>query len=202
VPEYELRFPGQERGFTDPAEPSERQRRQIKQPKQLKYELGSTYQERLKVWEDTKAKEDATPKGNCMSHVFYAKNILPEHIKQIQALEARHKVKYYLQEDGDSSHGINSLNSPPALLKREADLLILIHPAQSPDLNPIESCWNIMKARLAGRKWSTVAQFKADIQAEWDKISLAQIRKRIREMPERCKLVQEQPYRRIQSDVW
>ena len=47
-----------------------------------------------------------------------------------------------------------------------------------------------------------MAQFKADIQAEWDKISLAQIRKRIREMPKRCKLVQEHPEVRIKSELW
>lgn len=168
----------------------------------MKYELDTAFQERVKVYEDTKAKEDATPKGNCMTQVFYAKNILPEHIKQIKALEARHKVKYYLQEDGDPSHGIKSPNSLPACLKRNADLLILVHPPQSPDLNPIEACWNIIKSRLAGRQWSTVAQFKADIQAEWDKISLAQIRRRIREMPQRCRLVQEHPEVRIKSDLW
>ncbi len=32
----------------------------------------------------------------------------------------------------------------------------------------------IMKERLRGREWLTVAQFKADIQAEWDRISMAQ----------------------------
>jgi transposase len=145
---------------------------------------------------------DATPKGNCMTQVFYAKNILLEHVKQIQALEARHGVKYYLQEDGDPSHRIKSPNSPPTHLKRDADLIILIHPPQSPNLNPIEACWNIMKGRLAGRRWSTVAQFKADIQAEWDKISIEEIRDRIREMPKRCKLVQEKPQVRIKSELW
>jgi hypothetical protein len=125
-----------------------------------------------------------------MTQVFYAKNILLEYIKQIKALEARHKVKYYLHEDGDPSHGIKSPNSLPAHLKCDADPLTLVHPSQSPDINPIEACWNIIKSiKLAGRRWSTMAQFKADIQAEWDKISLAQIRRRIREMPGRCKLV-------------
>ena len=137
-----------------------------------------------------------------MTQVFYAQKILPQHIKAIQALEARHKRKYWLQEDGDPSHGIKSQNSPPAHLKRDADLLLLVHPPQSPDLNPIEACWNIIKARLAGRKWLTVAQFKSDIQAEWDRITLKQIRDRIREIPKRCKLVQEHPEVRIQSALW
>jgi len=137
-----------------------------------------------------------------MTQVFYAQKILPQHIEQIQALERRHGVKYHLQEDGDPSHGIKSPDSPPTHLKREAGLLLLVHPPQSPDLNPIEACWHIMKGRLAGRTWSTIAQFKADIQAEWDKISLKQIRKRIAEMPSRCRQVQQHPEVHIRSDLW
>jgi transposase len=95
-----------------------------------------------------------------------------------------------LQEDGDPNHGNRSEDDPPARLKSGADLLIFIHPPQSPDLNTIEACWMIMKKRLRGRKWFTVAQFKADIQAEWDKILVAEICRRIREMPEQMKKVQ------------
>lgn len=137
-----------------------------------------------------------------MTQVFYAKNILPQHIAAIQVLEKRHQRKYWLQEDGDPSHGIKSPNSDPAVMKREADLLLLVHPPQSCDLNPIESCWNIMKSRLAGRRWSSVAHFKAEIQAEWDKITITMIRKRIREMPGRCKKIQEHPERHCKSEVW
>jgi hypothetical protein len=137
-----------------------------------------------------------------MTQVFYAEKILPQHIEQIQALERRHGVKYYLQEDGDPSHGIKSPNSRPAHLKRDADLLLLIHPPQSPNLSPIEICWNTIKGRLAGRKWATIAQFKADIQAEWDRITLQEIGDRIREMPQRCKLDQERSEIRIQCELW
>jgi hypothetical protein len=59
-----------------------------------------------------------------------------------------------------------------------------------------------MKKRLRGRKWLTVAQFKADIQAEWDRISIVQIRRRIKEMPERYRKVQQSGGERIKSSVW
>ena len=68
-------------------------------------------------------------------------------------------------------------------MKRAADLWILLHPAQSPDLNPIEAIWQIIKQRLRGGTWKTVEEFKAAIQREWDRITIAQIRRRIREMP-------------------
>jgi hypothetical protein len=187
--------------YKDPKEPSEKVRKPQK-PRKSKYEDDATYESRLKVFYDTQPKEDTTPKGNCMTQVFYAQKILPEHIKQIKALEERHGRRYRLQEDGDPSHRNKSENNPPACLKREADLLILIHPPQSPNLNPIEACWQIMKKRLRGRKWSTVAQFKADIQAEWDNITIAEIRRRIREMPERCKKVQASEGERIKSTLW
>lgn len=58
-----------------------------------------------------------------------------------------------------------------------------------------------MKKRLRGRKWSTVRAFKADIQREWDRITVAQIRRRIREMPQRCKMVQESNGKRIKTDL-
>jgi hypothetical protein len=215
--EYELRIPGQEREYKvlkesglditlhiaagvsynhkgplifykDPQEPSEKVRKPHP-PQKSKYETQEQYQSRRKVFEDTLPKEDTVPKGNCMTQVFYAQEILPEHIKQIKALEEHYNHRYHLQEDGDPSHGNRSQNNPPWRLKKNADLLILVHPPQSPDLNPIEACWLIMKKRLRGRKWSTVAQFKADIQAEWDNINLPQIRRRIKEMPERCRKV-------------
>jgi hypothetical protein len=82
----------------------------------------------------------------------------------IKMLEKRHKRRYTLQEDGNSSHGNRSYNNTPAQLKRDSDLQILVHPAKSPDLNPIKAVWQIMKQQLRGRKWKTVAKFKADIQ--------------------------------------
>lgn len=98
--EYELRFPGQEWGrnesqvthldviihvaggisynhkgalifYNDPVEPLEKQRAPTK-PKQMKYELDGAFQERIKVFNNWKKGQDATPKGNYMTQVFYA----------------------------------------------------------------------------------------------------------------------------------
>jgi hypothetical protein len=102
-------------------------------------------------------------KGNAMSQEFYAKEVLPKHIEKIKELEAHHKRKMWLQEDENSSHGNKSTNNPCARLKRNADLRLLVHTAQSPVLNPIEAYWQILKRRLRGSKWSTVAEFKTDI---------------------------------------
>jgi hypothetical protein len=229
--EYELRLPGQEgrhqnphkstgldvtlhvsagvsydhKGplifYKDPQEPSEKVRKAAP-PRRSKYDTDQSWQERKKLWDDQQPREPPVPKGNCMTQAFYAKEILPRHIKEIKMLEARHKHRYYLQEDGDPSHGNRSQNNPCQRLKRDSDLLIHTHPPQSPDLNPIEACWNILKQRLRGRQWKTMAEFKADILAEWDKITLTQIRRRIKEMPNRCRKVQASNGERISSSLW
>jgi hypothetical protein len=59
-----------------------------------------------------------------------------------------------------------------------------------------------MKQRLRGNTWTSVAEFKGPIQQEWDQIPTAQIRRRIREMPWRCKRVQELKGERIRSSLW
>jgi hypothetical protein len=76
-----------------------------------------------------------------MLQEFYAKEILPKHIEEIKALEKHYHHRLRLQEDDDPSHGNKSTTSPSARLKRDADLQILVHSEQSPNLNPIEACW-------------------------------------------------------------
>ncbi|KAF1807995.1 hypothetical protein P152DRAFT_406338, partial [Eremomyces bilateralis CBS 781.70] len=72
----------------------------------------------------------------------------------------------------------------------------------SPDLNPIEAIWLIMKQRLRGGRWQTVAEFKEAIEREWKRITQQEIRQRIAEMPWRCKKVVELKGGRVRSDLW
>jgi hypothetical protein len=112
------------------------------------YQSDEQYKERVEAWEASQPEVEVTPKGNAVSQEFYTRDVLPKHITEIQALETHykhHKHRFLLQEDGDPSHGNKSTDNPCARLKRDADPQILIHPAQSPDLNPIESCWQIVK---------------------------------------------------------
>jgi hypothetical protein len=62
----------------------------------------------------------------------------------------------------------------------------LAHPAQSPDLNPIEGIWNIIKQRLRRRIFDSEEEMKEALQEEWDKITMQEIRDRIADMPRRC----------------
>jgi hypothetical protein len=228
--EYELRFPGQERllketkitglkvtlhcaglvtynhkgpliFYKDPKEPSEKSYKPRK-PRKTMYQTDEQHQQAIQAWERSQPQADVIPKGNGMSQEFYAKEVLPKHIREVKALEERYHHRFWLQEDGDPSHGNKSTNNPCYRMKRDADIWILVHPAQSPDLNPIEAIWQIIKQRLRGETWKTVEEFKAAVQREWDRVTIAQIRRRIREMPWRCKRIQELEGARIRSALW
>ena len=187
--------------YKDPQEPSEKKKLPRK-PRRTMYQTDTEYQQVVQDWEQSRVPVNIIPKGNSMSQEFYAREILPQYIQEIKALEERYHHRFWLQEDGDPSHGNKSTNNPCYRMKRAADLWSLLHPAQSPDLNPIEAIWQIMKQRLRGRTWKTVEEFKAAIQREWDRITIAQIRRRIREMHWRCKRVQELEGARIRSALW
>lgn len=74
---------------------------------------------------------------------------------------------------------------------REASLLRMIWPAQSPDLNPIENLWRLIKIRISGRRHRirTVEEMKDAIKEEWGRLTEEDSRKCIESMHRRCKLV-------------
>ena len=68
-------------------------------------------------------------------------------------------------------------------------------PPNSPDLNPIENAWHIMKSRLH-RVWRTTeerphtaAELFVEAAVEWDRMPQEQVDKWISEMPRRLKAV-------------
>jgi DDE superfamily endonuclease len=192
--------------YKDPPEPSDPKPYQPHAPRRSSVETSEEHAEKVQRFKESQkevsAGIDIIPKGNAMNQVFYTKHILPHHIKHIKWLEAKKKHKFWFQEDNDPSHGTRSTNNIAARAKRDAHILILLHPAQSPDLNPIESIWQIIKQRLRGGSWETVAEFKAAIQREWDHITQSQIRKRISEMRWRCEQLEKLQGKRIRSTLW
>jgi hypothetical protein len=53
--------------------------------------------------------------------------------------------------------------------------LLLYWPANSPDLNPIEMIWAVMKRRLNDVRASTKEEFKAVVQEVWDKLDIEKV---------------------------
>lgn len=105
---------------------------------------------------------------------------LAKHLNSLQRYGQRHAM---VIEEGAPLHWRKSLQSARAQLK----IVNFPHPAYSPDLNPIENMWSILKAKIRQRKRipsSEDALWEA-IQAEWAAIPIRTINKLIMGMPKR-----------------
>ncbi|KAF1963469.1 hypothetical protein CC80DRAFT_6127 [Byssothecium circinans] len=157
-----------------------------------------------------------------MTQKYYARNVLPTYIEAINQARLQDARGWILQEDNDPSHGTRSVDNDPNNLRNSSWIDTIVHPAQSPDLNPQEGCWNILKQRTKRRLWrpkthpselsegeqpeeawdGTLKHLKRILTQEWDKITLQEIRTFIAEMPARCNAVIAVGGERIRSDVW
>ena len=106
---------------------------------------------------------------------------------------------YVLIEDNNESHGIK--NKSPNKVKVLKDLLGIkweMNPANSPDLNPIETIWRIIKQHLKSKGviFEEAVLCRA-IQEEWDKITLDEINRAISTMSDRVAVLNERNGRPI-----
>lgn len=86
--------------------------------------------------------------------------------------------------------------------KKAHNIQNLSHPAQSPDLNPIEAIWSIIKQRVRYRWFDSEEDMKIALQEEWDKITIEEIRERISSMPRRCGKVEKCGGKPIRGYKW
>lgn len=144
------------------------------------------YKQRVKEWEAGKPHpRDVTVRGNSMTQKYYVERLLPIYCDAVQAMSQIDNKQWLLQEDGDPSHGMRK-DGLAQQYKRDRGIQNLSHPAQSPDLNPIEAIWSIIKQRLRRRIFDSEEEMKEALQDEWSRITLTQIRERIACMPSRC----------------
>lgn len=136
-----------------------------------------------------------------MTQKYYVDRLLPVYCQAVKDQAKRMPGEWYLQEDGDPLHGIRKEGLATSYKKKNG-IKNLTHPAQSPDLNPIEACWNIIKQRLRRRLFDSEEDVKAAIQDEWDKITIKEIRDRIKDMPERCTRVKNNGGKAIKTAKW
>ena len=78
--------------------------------------------------------------------------------------------------------------------KAQRGMQVLPWPAQSPDSNPIENLWMIMKRRVQalrarGRRPRDLEEYKACLQGVWDELQPQNWNKLIASMPSRLKEV-------------
>lgn len=142
-----------------------------RKPRRRKTESEDSWEARLKEWEALLPHEvEVKPKGNTMTQKYYVERLLPVYATAIQEARLRDNRPWILQEDNDHSHGHRipkNMSTTLAKTYRDSNWIdVLIHPPQSPDLNPIEACWNIIKPRLRHRVWHDLEELKIAIQEE------------------------------------
>lgn len=108
---------------------------------------------------------------------------------------------WLLQEDNDPSHGMRKKGLAQEY-KEAHNIQNLVHPTQSPDLNPIEAIWAIIKQRVRRRIFDTKNEMKKALQEEWDKITMQEIRNRIANLPKRYILVAKSSGKPVRGNKW
>jgi hypothetical protein len=171
-------------------------------PRKTMYESTEDFESRIREWEASIGHEkEVKAKGNAMTQKYYTERLLPVYIEAIQKARLQDSQDWLLQEDGDPSHGIKKVGLAQRL--REANWINnLSHPPQSPDLNPMEGCWNILKQRIRYKVWQSMEELKQALQEEWSKITIEEVRSRISEMPSRCKSIVESSGGPVKSTLW
>lgn len=145
---------------------------------------------------------------------YYTDKLLPVYCAAYYDLQAQsdelrshlpreQRYSWFLVEDNDPSHGTRNKESLPAKYKQHDKMRCLPHPANSPDLNPIEGILSIIKERVRRQldEINSIAELRQRLQTEWKTVSMEQIRARIMEMQYRCGQAWADPTARVKTDL-
>jgi len=92
-------------------------------------------------------------------------------------------ASFVLMEDNAPAHDSIFTNAR----REEEGIKKVDWPANSPDLNPIEHIWMLMKSRIQTRcgheRITSLPQMKLVLQEEWDKITIEEINKEVAKLP-------------------
>ncbi len=90
-------------------------------------------------------------------------------------------LRALFQHDNDPKH---TSKATVGFLKKNR-VKVIQWPSMSPDLNPIEHLWGILKRQVEHHSPSSIQSLKEVILEEWKKIDLAKCRQLVHSMPRR-----------------
>ena len=115
------------------------------------------------------------------------KNILEQHLLPFLDRLKQDGKNTVFQDDGAPCHRARSVTN----WKAEKGIKVLPWPAQSPDLNPIEHLWNLLKRRIKNRipRPTNIKQLEEYVYEEWNQLDVSTLRKLVLSLPTRIRAV-------------
>lgn len=95
--------------------------------------------------------------------------------------------RWIFQQDNDPKH---TSKKAQAYFKKSR-LQVLEWPPQSPDLNPIEHLWGILKKSVYETRSSSISGLKVKVEEAWEKITMEETKRLVDSMPRRLQAVIE-----------
>lgn len=126
-------------------------------------------------------------KGGGMNTARYREQVLEGVLREFYEQMEAERDGVIFQQDGAASHRSKSTKKWFA----DNGIPLLFHPANSPDLSPIEPVWHELKSIIRGLRHppNTTEQLIAAVSDAWEVLALADVDKHINRMSDRVEAV-------------
>ena len=124
------------------------------------------------------------PKNTVMNSEWY-KNVLSHQLLPTIQMQFGND-NFVFQQDGTPCHKSRAIKE---FLRANSIEVLAPWPGNSPDLNPIENLWAILKKQVDKQKPTNCKQLQTLIQYEWSSIHSELINKLVSSMPKQIKEV-------------